>query len=64
MKKLYFIEYYKRANTYANKIVEAETTEQAIKRARVKNIEDIKELNAKNFTDVETLIKRYAETGN
>ncbi len=64
MKKLYFVEYYKRANNYANKIVEAETVEQAIKKAKVKNIEDIKELNAKNFTDVETLIKRYSEIGN
>lgn len=32
MKKLWFIEYYKRANNYANKIVEAETAEKAIKK--------------------------------
>lgn len=63
MKKLWFIEYYKRANNYANKIVEAETAEKAIKKSRLKNIEDIKELNSKNFTNIEILIKRFIETG-
>ena len=63
MKKLWFIEYYKRANNYANKIVEAETIEKAIKKSRLKNIEDIKELNEKNFLDVEILKKRFIEIG-
>lgn len=60
---LWFIEYYKRANNYANKIVKADTAEKAIKKSRLKNIEDIKELNGQNFTDVEILIKRYETTG-
>lgn len=63
MKKLWFIEYYKRANCYANKIIEADNAEKALKKARVKNIEDIKEVNSQNFTDVEVLIDRYKRTG-
>lgn len=60
---LWFIEYYKRANNYANKIIKADTAEKAIKKSRLKNIEDIKELNENNFTDVKTLIQRYERTG-
>lgn len=60
---LWFIEYWKRANNYANKIIKADTAEKAIKKSRLKNIEDIKELNEHNFTDVEILIERYEKTG-
>lgn len=56
MKKLWFIEYRKRHNNYANKIIEAETAEKAIKKSRLKNIEDIKELNTNTF-NVDVLIK-------
>lgn len=61
--KLWFIEYYKGQNNYANKIIKAETAEAAIKKSRLKNIEDITELNENNFTDVEVLIHRYETTG-
>ena len=60
---LWFIEYLKRPNNYANKIIKADTAEKAIKKSRLKNIEDIKELNKHNFTDIEVLIKRYERTG-
>ncbi|MCD7779997.1 MAG: hypothetical protein LUH05_04925 [Candidatus Gastranaerophilales bacterium] len=60
--RYWFIEYFKRPNNYANKIVKANTAKEAIKKSRLKNIEDIKEINENNFTDVKSLITRYEKT--
>lgn len=46
--KQYRVDYFSnKANAYTYKIVSADSYEQAVKRSRVKNIEEIRELNTK-----------------
>ena len=42
MKKWYVLYYVKKQNLYTYKVVQAETASEAIKKARVKNVVDLK----------------------